>query len=320
MLDLSDRRVSVGIIGAGYMAEEHIKAFQALDNVEISGIYSRTYLKAEILANKYGIKFCCKSVDDLYMQSKPDVIVIAITETAVEDLVDEIAHYPWVVLFEKPVGLDYEQSKRISDKIDLFGMQAIVALNRRFYSSTRQLVHDLANTQGTRLIQVNDYESLSIAKSFNYAEIIINNWMYANSVHLIDYFCFLGRGKIEKVNVIQSWNQKSLMPVIAHITYESGDQGIYHGIWHGPGPWSVSIVTESDYFEMRPLEQLAKRSSQEKTLHLYPQSSHDLNFKPGLYEQALNTVAFVLQLPSLSVTLNEYMHTVKLVRDIYINT
>lgn len=309
--------LSIGIIGAGYMAEEHIKAFQALDNVKINGIYSRTYSKTEHLANKYKIQFRCRSVEDLYIKSRPDIVVVAITETAVEDLVNEIVHYPWVVFFEKPVGLNYEQSKRICNKINSFGVRAIVALNRRFYGSTRQIIRDLDASQGTRLIQVNDYESLSVAKSFHYHEDIINNWMYANSIHLIDYFCFLGRGKINKINVVQKWNQKHLMPVIAQIIYESGDQGIYQGIWHGPGPWSVSVITTCDYFEMRPLERLARVTSQERTPSHYPQMEADLVFKPGLYEQAKSAVAFALNQPSLSISLAEYLITVKLVHDIY---
>ena len=42
--------LKVAIIGAGYMAKEHIKAFQDIKNVQIIGIYSRTYLNAQNLA------------------------------------------------------------------------------------------------------------------------------------------------------------------------------------------------------------------------------------------------------------------------------
>ena len=43
----------VAFIGAGYMAEEHLKAFSAQPEFEITGIYSRSILKAEKLAEKY---------------------------------------------------------------------------------------------------------------------------------------------------------------------------------------------------------------------------------------------------------------------------
>ena len=47
--------IRLGIVGAGYIAQEHLKVIQAMDNVNAVGITSRTSLKAEDLARKYGL-------------------------------------------------------------------------------------------------------------------------------------------------------------------------------------------------------------------------------------------------------------------------
>ena len=44
-----DRKIKVAFIGAGNMAKEHIKAFSSLENVELTGIFSRTKEKSEAL-------------------------------------------------------------------------------------------------------------------------------------------------------------------------------------------------------------------------------------------------------------------------------
>ena len=39
------KKIKIGIVGAGYIAEEHLKVFANIPNVEITGIFSRTYKK-----------------------------------------------------------------------------------------------------------------------------------------------------------------------------------------------------------------------------------------------------------------------------------
>ena len=53
--------IKISIVGAGYMAEEHIKAFSDMDELKICGIFSRTRINSNLLAEKYKIakaKFC----------------------------------------------------------------------------------------------------------------------------------------------------------------------------------------------------------------------------------------------------------------------
>lgn len=313
----TNKRLAIGIIGAGYMAEEHIKAFQAIEQVTISGIFSRTLAKAEALSQQYHIPHVCCSVDELFSQARPDLIVVAVTETSLPQIVNDLARYSCAALIEKPVGLNLAESKKILKRVEASRLRCIVGLNRRFYSSTRQVLAHLQASNGLRFIQINDFQSLSIAKSFNYSPEIINHWMYANSIHLIDYFLFMGRGAVKEVRVIQKWAADKLLPVIAQISFESGDQGIYIAVWHGPGPWSVSVTTNEEHFELKPLEQASRRTNKNRALDILPSDPIDNTFKPGLYEQAKNAIKFTLGHPSQSVTLSESIKSMELIHDIY---
>ncbi len=57
-----NEKIKVALIGAGYTANEHLKAFRDIEEVEITGIFSRTREKAESLATKYNILNVCDTL------------------------------------------------------------------------------------------------------------------------------------------------------------------------------------------------------------------------------------------------------------------
>ena len=61
--------------------------------------------------------------------------------------------------------------------------------------------------------------------------------MYANSIHVVDYLRVFGRGKITSVTPVFAWDPKTSHVVVAKIEFDSGDIGLYEGVWKGPGPW-----------------------------------------------------------------------------------
>jgi hypothetical protein len=142
--------------------------------------------------------------------------------------------------------------------------------------------------------------------------------MYANSIHLIDYFTFLSNGIIRRVNPISRWNPRNPDPVIAFIEYDNGDTGLYEGIWNKPGPWAVSVTTQEKRYELRPLERLLIQNYGERTFQEIPPHPWDTQFKPGLRLQAKEVMASCLGKASRVPTLAEAMDTMKLIHQIYL--
>ena len=50
------KKIKIAVVGAGYMANEHLKVLSKFKNVELSGIFSRTKKRALKLKKKYKIK------------------------------------------------------------------------------------------------------------------------------------------------------------------------------------------------------------------------------------------------------------------------
>ncbi len=307
----------VAFVGAGYMATEHIKAFKDIHTVELAGIYSRSKISAEHLARDSNIGAVCDSIDDLYQKSKAQLVVVTVPELASREVCLEVFKYPWTCLIEKPAGYNLADAKQILDAAKKHKRSVFVALNRRHYSSTLAVLKDIAKQQGPRLINVCDQEDPNAAQKAGQPELVVQNWMFANSIHLVDYFSIMGRGEIVSVDPVIRWTPKNPRFVIAKISYDSGDVGIYEAIWNGPGPWAVTVATQEKRWEMRPLEQATIQNFGSRNLEPVELNDWDTKFKPGLRAQADEAVKAVFGLPHTLPSLDDAMKSMRLVHAIY---
>jgi predicted dehydrogenase len=308
---------TIAVIGAGYMAREHIRAFQDIPGVKIAGTFSRTRTRAEVLAGEFNIPMVCDSVDELYEKTHADLVIVAVPELAANTVSRACFQYPWTCLLEKPAGYNFSDAQEIEAAARARHSSAYVALNRRFYSSTQQVLADLKNIDMPRFIHVQDQEDPKRALQAGRPQAVVDNWMYANSIHLVDYFTLLGRGRVAAVEPIIPWNPSAPWIVAAKIQFDSGDVGLYQGIWDGPGPWAVSINTAAKRWEMRPVEQAAYQLAGQRTLEPVQINPWDQQFKPGLRLMAEKAIAAsqgaVTDLPTLA----EALQSMTLVKEIF---
>lgn len=307
----------VAFVGAGYMSAEHLKAFKNVPGVELVGIHSRTRDRAEKLAEQFGVPLVCNSVAELYDKTKADLLVVSVPELSVREVCLDAFQHPWTCLIEKPAGYDLADAQNILANAKAEERQAFVAFNRRHYSSTRLVLAELAQQQGPRLIHVYDQEDQIAARKAGQPELVVQNWMYANSIHMIDYLSILGRGNIVSVDPIVPWSPQNPSFVMAKISYDSGDIAIYEAVWNGPGPWGISVTTQEKRWEMRPLEQASSQPYGSRKLE--PASIHewDTAFKPGLRIQAEEAVMAAKGNPHTLPSLEDAMKSMKLAAAIY---
>lgn len=312
-----DEICRVVIIGAGYTAREHIRAFADVPGVVIAGIHSRTRSRAEVLAKEYTIPLICDSVTELYEKTKADLVVVAVPELSMRVVSTVCFEYPWTVLLEKPAGYNIVDAQVIKEAAQGKDRRVFVALNRRFYSSTQVVKDDISSLDSTRFIKVQDQQDQKAALASGQPQIVVDNWMYANSIHLVDYFSMFGRGKIIRVDPVVPWDPDQPGIVVAKIVFNSGDIGLYEGTWNGPGPWAVTINTPLKRWELRPLEQLSFQNRGERKTQLVKQHLWDQTFKPGFRLQAKHAVSAALGKESESTTLAEAFDSMLLVQDIF---
>ena len=310
-------RCKVAFVGAGSMTREHLRAFREVPGVELCGLHSRTRARAETLAEEAGLAVVAESVAELHARTRANLVVVSVPELAANAVAKACFSHDWTVLLEKPVGYDPADAGDIAAAAGRAGCRAFVALNRRHYSATRKALENLQDDDGARFIKVQDQQDQAAALAAGQPAKVVENWMYANSIHVIDYFHGFGRGSITAVEPVVAWNPAQPGVVIVRITFSSGDIGLYEGIWDGPGPWAVTVSTPSRRLEMRPLEQLGVQRRGERRLE--PQAIHewDTVFKAGFRLQAEKAVAAALGRSTDLPTLEDGLETMRLVKRIF---
>lgn len=313
----SEAIIRIAIIGAGYMAEQHADALKEMENVKLVGVHSRTHEKAIAFAQKFGIELIATNIADLFYKSKADAVIVAVPELSVRSVCAEVFQFPWVSLIEKPAGYNFQDAEKIAKSASDNQCKAYLGLNRRHYFSTISAIEELRSCHSRRFIQIFDQEDQLAARSSGQPALVIDNWMYANSIHLIDYLCFLGRGEIENIVQIVPWNVHQPDYVVAKIEYSSGDFAIYHGIWNAPGPWEVNITTAEQRMVLRPLEKLHRQLRGSRSLDELPGHEWDNKFKPGIRRQAEELINAITGRSHNLPSLNDGLRSMALVKSIY---
>lgn len=308
-------------IGAGYMANEHIKVIKNLKkNFLVQGIYNRTRSKALILSKKYKIPHVALSIKDLYKNSLADLVVVSIDEVEVYKILPEVLKFPWKILVEKPVGYNYKNaheifklvknSKRLSD--------IKVALNRRNYPTTLTVLKQLKRLKSNRIVKINDQQNMNDPAFNKKSKLIKKNLMYCNSIHLVDYFNIFCRGNLIEIKNLIPIKKNVSNLVLSHLKFSSGDIGVYTCVWNKPSPWSINITTNKMYIELKPLESLVFRKNFSKvTVKPKIINQEPKSFKPGLTNQAIEIYKFLLNKKNNLVSLEQSFNTMKIIKKIY---
>lgn len=306
----------IAIVGAGYMAVEHARAFSAIEGVSIAGVVGRSPERAQALAAEHGCPVYT-DIETMYAGSAADAVVVAVPELACRTVCEKVFEFPWVSLLEKPVGRDYDEARILNDLCEQRGRSAFVALNRRSYHATREAQKLLAESEAPRFILVHDTQDTDAARQSGQPEEVVRNWMFANSIHLVDYIRQFGRGDIVAVDVPLAFDAEKPHSVSATVTFSSGDRAVYLGAWNLPGPWYVTVANEAMRIELRPLEAVSFQRRGERALTPVEGCATDSTFKPGLYHQAQQFVNAVNGEPSMLASLADATKSMQLVAQIY---
>ncbi len=314
---MNDRKkIKLAMVGAGRMAREHLRAFAASPEVCLAGIQSRTRGGAEALAREFGIAHVCDTLPELYDRSRADLVVVTVSVLAVQPTAIACCEYPWKILVEKPPGLSVAETGELRAVAENRGRDVRVALNRQWLSSTQTVLAQLAAVEGPRFVKVQDQQPFASLASSRHPPEVQARWMYANSIHTIDYFRILARGKVTRITPVFPWQPEAPSVVVAGVQFDSGDTGLYEAIWHAPGPWAATVTVSGRRWEMRPLEQGITQVLGGKAAGL-PLHQWDQVFKPGFRLQAEAAVALAAGVHSSLPTLGESLQTMRLIEQIY---
>ena len=96
----------VGIIGAGSICEKYLHVLNALEDVSLNAITSRTIHKAKKMSAKHGIKNVYKNYFEMITSENLDLIIILVSADQIFKVTQNLSKFGITLLIEKPPGLN----------------------------------------------------------------------------------------------------------------------------------------------------------------------------------------------------------------------
>lgn len=310
------KQIRAGLVGAGNMGREWAKALAAHPDFHFSGVFSRSTTPTRKISGDFDV-VVAESLEDLNKLA-PEVVIIAVPELALPSVFGDCSEFEWTILVEKPAGTDLEVARHLQQVAGRRRGSSFVALNRRFYSSTQELLARLDSGRSSAELLMADQHDPIAAKRSGQPDEVVEKWHYVNAIHTLDLVRFIGRGEPEVIAATRETIGPRSFVVKADLRFTSSDRATYISVWNAPGPWMLQCFTENQMLELRPFEQLWQTVHGSRQSQRIPQHEVDVLFKPGLWrmldELSLFSQSGSCELPSFGDSLK----SMSLVNDVFV--
>ena len=139
-------KYGVGIIGAGWVAGEYVKAFRDHPLTDLVGIYNRTPGKATRLMSQHGVEAKeYGSIDELFDDDRIGIVASCTHPDVRAEHCVRAAETGRHVVIEKPIGLTPEHVQSIRDAVTKAGVKTVTSVVLRWnpqFETVRQLIED----------------------------------------------------------------------------------------------------------------------------------------------------------------------------------
>lgn len=270
--------MKVGVIGAGDIAQEHLKVLRNFDDVEVVAICNRGEDRRLKTSEKFNIPHNYPDYWEMFEKHDLDAVFVLVTIENMGKVCVDCAKYGIPLFIEKPPGLSVEEARRIKEIADKHETPIMVGLNRRFVSTIALAKKLIGKLKGINIEAPERYLN-EIEEGVNSKE-AMDSWIYANGMHCIDLLRFFGGDVRSVVNL----SDKEKQFYNAQIEFDKC-VGQYRSYWDCPGGWQVVLYGDKSKVTLFPLEKgtFSVRNQDDTELSL---DKLDKKYKPGFYRQA----------------------------------
>ena len=280
--------MSIWLIGAGYMAQEYAKVLNELaPEYEVIGRGEKSALNFESntkhKVRKGGL------TNALEISKSPDQAIVAVGVEDLSNVAIELVHSGVKrILLEKPAGLNKKEVKDVREVAASYGVDIMVAYNRRFYTSTK-VIKELIGKDGGATSCIFEFTEWSqVIEPLVKAPGVKESWFLANSTHVVDlafHICGFPKEFTAWKKGSLSWHPSASRFCGSGVT-EQDVLFNYHADWKAPGRWGIEVLTKKNRYILQPLEELqVVELGSLKILGIEIDDQKDKQFKPGVYNQ-----------------------------------
>jgi len=141
-------KLKIGLIGCGGMMNHHVNGLVTFDDIEIVAVADPLAERTEAMMKRTGATRAYKSHKDFFAgESKLDAVYIAVEPTAHDQIEEVCIERNWPFLVEKPMTLDMNQAKAISEAVTKKGLVTCVGFQDRYLDIVDKVKKELEDMQ-----------------------------------------------------------------------------------------------------------------------------------------------------------------------------
>ena len=312
-------KLNLAIIGLGNIASKHLPVLAQFDDVELVAFCDTNEERLRSVAAQYGVKQKFVDLPRLLAEVEVDAVFSLVNVLSTFSVVKACLEAGQHTFLEKPPGLSSVETRQLADLADKHGCLTMVGVNRRFYSSVKEAQQAIATAGPLVSIVLDAPENLARVRAMKFhPQEVIRHWIFANGIHGIDLFRYIGGEIIQMQTVNRRWFYEQPDSFGALVEFKSGAIGHYISDWTSPGGWRMEVRGRDIKVLLEPLEQ-AKVIQRDGTTKALPIDDIDVKFKAGFYAQDRYFLDCVRQKrtpESPASTLRDSIETMKLIEAI----
>jgi UDP-N-acetyl-2-amino-2-deoxyglucuronate dehydrogenase len=240
------RKYGVGLIGAGWVAGEYIKAFRDHPSTEIVGIYNRTPGKATQLMQSHGVTGIeYTTLDELLADDRIQIVASCTQPDVRAEHCVRVAESGRHIVIEKPVSLSMQETLSIRDAVAKAGVKTVTSFVLRWnpqFETVRRLIDD--GLLGELIYGEADYwnpAKRSETSSPYFQKAVVGSAFVSGGCHAVDMLRYLG-GEIVEVSAFAGDPKLNMAydypPVaVAIVKFANGAVGKLSAVTEGDSPY-----------------------------------------------------------------------------------
>ncbi len=137
---MSERRVRLGVIGCGRVAQAHLAAIENLnDEADLIAVADVDEKKAKEAKERFGAKLSTSRHEDVLSHKEVDAIIVTLPNHLHHPVILQAARARKHILVEKPIALNTKQAKEMVEEAKRNNITIMVGQSRRFSDAVFKL-------------------------------------------------------------------------------------------------------------------------------------------------------------------------------------
>jgi predicted dehydrogenase len=134
-----DKTIGIGIVGAGFARTTQIPGFLNCEGARVVAITSRHREHAESVAKEFGIENVANDWMELVSRDDIDLVSVVTPPATHMEITLAALDHGKAVLCEKPMAMNADEAKRMTERAQKTGVLALIDHELRFLSSRRKM-------------------------------------------------------------------------------------------------------------------------------------------------------------------------------------